>query len=89
MDPTSIAFSGDPEAGWIGWPKDEQLETLRADYVKAGTQEEKQAIATNVQERLWAIGAFGVLGQFFEPVAFRSDLKGITSPIQFYWGVEK
>lgn len=86
-DPLSIAFSGDPKTGWFGWPNDPQLEQLRTDYASAKTLDEKKAIAAKVQERLYAIGAFGVLGQFFEPVAFSAKLKGITSPMQFYWGV--
>lgn len=86
-DPTSIAFSGDPQNGWYGWAGDRQLEALRAAFVKARSADEKRKIAEKVQARLYAIGAFGVLGQFFEPVAFRRNLRGITSPIQFYWGV--
>jgi peptide/nickel transport system substrate-binding protein len=86
-DPTSIAFSGDPETGWYGWVNDEQLEMLRTAFANAGNLEEKQEIAAKVQERLLAIGAFGVLGQFYEPVAFRANVTGITSPLQFYWGV--
>ena len=50
---------------------------------------QKVALAERIQQRLWDIGAFGVLGQFFEPVAFRSDLQGITAPMQFYWGVSR
>ena len=38
-----------------------------------------------MQERLLAIGALGTLGQFYEPVAFRDNVTGITAPIQFYW----
>ena len=86
-DPTSIAFSGDPENGWYGWVNDEKLEILRTAFANAGNLEEKQEIAAKVQERLLAIGAFGVLGQFYEPVAFRANVTGITSPLQFYWGV--
>jgi len=87
--PLSIAFSGDPETGWLGWAKDVRLERLRSDFAQATSPEEKRRLAVRVQERLWAIGAFGVLGQFFEPVAFRRDVTGITSPLQFFWGVSR
>lgn len=87
--PLSIAFSGDPKTGWVGWARDAQLEQLRSEFARAKSQEEQQEIAARVQERLWAIGAFGVLGQFYEPVAYRSNLNGITSPIQFFWGLSK
>ena len=40
-----------------------------------------------MQQRLIDIGAFGILGQFFEPVAFNNYVGGITSPIQFYWNM--
>jgi peptide/nickel transport system substrate-binding protein len=86
-DPTAIAFSGDPETGWFGWADDKELEGYRADFAKAPTLEEKEKLAAKVQERLWAIGASGHLGQFFEPVAYRDNVKGITSPVQFYWTV--
>lgn len=88
-DPLSIAFSGDPETGWYGWMDDQRLEALRTAFATASSLEEKQRLAVEVQERLWAIGAFGVLGQFPEPVAFRADLTGITAPMQFYWGVSR
>jgi peptide/nickel transport system substrate-binding protein len=87
--PLSIAFSGDPETGWVGWAKDDRLERLRSAFAQATSPDQKRRLAVRVQERLWAVGAFGVLGQFFEPVAFRKDLTGITSPLQFYWGVSR
>ena len=52
------------------------------------SREEKQKIAKRVQERLWAIGASGELGQFFTPVAYRNNVKGlIKSPVQFFWNM--
>lgn len=86
-DPTAIAFSGNPETGWVGWPKDEQLEKYRADFIQARTLAERKELAAKVQARLYDIAALGILGQFFEPVAYRKDVKGITSPIQFFWNL--
>ncbi|MCW3149328.1 ABC transporter substrate-binding protein [Stutzerimonas stutzeri] len=86
IDTSAIAFSGDAKSGWFGWAEDAELEQLRAKAAKASGAE-KAALAAQIQQRLWDIGAFAVLGQFFEPVAFRADLQGITSPMQFYWGV--
>ncbi len=85
-DPTSIVFSGDPERGWYGWPKDPALEELRASFMQAGPDERKR-IAGAVQKRVVEMGYFGVLGQFFEPVAYRSNVGGITSPVQYYWNM--
>ena len=85
----SIAFSGDPEKGWFGWAEDAELEQLRHDYARAQTAEERKEIATGVQERLWAIGASGHLGQYFNPVAYRKNVTGlIKSPVQFFWNLD-
>ncbi|MHA1529789.1 MAG: ABC transporter substrate-binding protein [Alphaproteobacteria bacterium] len=88
IDPMAIAFSGNPDKGWFGWPSDEELEVARAAFAVAGSLEEKQEIAKKVQERLWAIGATGELGQFFVPVAYRKNVTGlIKSPVQFFWNM--
>jgi len=87
MDPLGIAFSGDAVNGWPGWASDAKLEQYRDAFARAQTLDEKKALAVKVQERLWAIGALGVLGQFYEPVAYRDNVTGITSPVQFYWNM--
>lgn len=87
MDPTSIVFSGDPATGWYGWPNDPVLEGLRADYARAATAADKKQVALKVQQRIADTGVLGVLGQFFEPVAYSSKVMGITTPIQFYWNM--
>ena len=88
IDPMAIAFSGNPDKGWFGWPTDAALEEARAAFAKAGSLDEKKEIGRTVQERLWAIGASGQLGQFFTPVAYRNNVKGlIKSPVQFFWNM--
>lgn len=88
VDPMAIAFSGNPEKGWFGWAEDAELEEARAAFAVATSPEEKQALGQKVQERLWAIGASGELGQFFTPVAYRNNVKGlIKSPVQFFWNM--
>lgn len=89
IDPMAIAFSGDPDAGWFGWAGDEGLEKARSDFSRSSGLDEKKQNAANVQERLWAIGASGHLGQFFVPVAYRNNVKGlIKSPVQFFWNMK-
>lgn len=88
IDPMAIAFSGDPEKGWFGWPSDEELEEARQAFPLAKTAEERLTLAKKVQERLWAIGASGHCGQYFVPVAYRKNVEGlIRSPVQFFWNL--
>jgi peptide/nickel transport system substrate-binding protein len=85
MDPSAIAYSGNPDSGWFGWLKDDELENQRLAFARATTQAERKAIAEKVQQRVLDDGAVAILGQFFEPVAFSTAISGITTPIQFYW----
>lgn len=85
MDPTAIVFSGNRETGWFGWLKDDELESQRAAFNTAATHAQRKAIAEKVQQRVIDDAAVGILGQFFEPVAYSAKVDGITSPIQFYW----
>jgi len=88
IDPMAIAFSGNPDKGWFGWPTDEALEEARAAFAVAGSAKEKVELGKKVQERLWAIGASGQVGQFFVPVAYRNNVEGlIKSPVQFFWNM--
>lgn len=90
IDPTAIAFSGNPDKGWFGWPSDEELEKARAAFARAQTLEERRAWARKAQERLLAIAASGHIGQFFVPVAYRKNVSGlIRSPVFFLWNVDK
>jgi peptide/nickel transport system substrate-binding protein len=88
--PTNILFSGDPDKGWFGWPKDNELERLRSAFALADDASgERKSIADNVQERVQDGSVFVPLGQFFLPVAYRKVVKGlIIAPAQFYWNME-
>ncbi|MDF1690321.1 MAG: ABC transporter substrate-binding protein [Cycloclasticus sp.] len=83
-NPMAIAFSGNRNSGWFGWPEDAQLEELRSAFIEAGSEEQAQEIAGKIQARLFDIAAFAVLGQFFEPVAYSNKVYGVTSPIHFF-----
>ena len=90
MDPTSIAFSGNPDAGWFGWPDDPVSEEARMAFFSAGSMDEKRSLSSTVQNQAWENAFSGHLGQFFSPVAYRNNVKGlIKSPVQFFWNMSK
>jgi len=89
-NPEHIAFSGDPVNGWFGWADDKELEELRNKFAKEWNLGEQKKIAMQIQERMWAIGAEAFLGEFFLPIAYRSNVEGaIVAPVQFYWNISK
>lgn len=86
-DPLRIAFSGDPETGWIGWPSAPEIAELRLAFLLSETEEDAIRIAAQIQEKIVEEAHFAILGQFFEPIAFASNLLGIQRPIQMYYNL--
>lgn len=86
-DPARIAFSGNPETGWIGWPEDAELEDLRAASRQAADEADRVRIADEVQDRIVDQAQFAILGQFFEPIAFRDSVVGLQRGIQMYYNL--
>ncbi|MCK6449344.1 MAG: ABC transporter substrate-binding protein [Alphaproteobacteria bacterium] len=75
---------------WFGWPCDEQMEKLRADYVKAGTLAEQKAAAEAMQKRYFETFPYINTGQFTAPVAYRNNLKGVPNALLLVaWNIEK
>jgi peptide/nickel transport system substrate-binding protein len=86
---TGVGFAAVGERGWPGWHADETSEKLRADFANAATPEEAKKVAAAFQARTYEIGSYLNLGQFFVPVGYRENVKGmIPSPVQFFWNME-
>ncbi|MFY0690999.1 MAG: ABC transporter substrate-binding protein [Paracoccaceae bacterium] len=84
-DPTHILFAGDPNMGWVGWPSDPELETLRSEYALSEDAPTRAALASQIQDRIAQGANFAVLGQFIQPIAVRTSLEGLEGPFQMYY----
>ena len=75
----------------FGWPKDDQLEALRMQWLETTDLEDRQGIAAKLQQRAFEIVPYIPTGQFVNKTAFRSNIKGIVElPALFrMWNVEK
>ena len=88
LNPMAIVFSGNREKSWYGWPSDAELEAARSAFARARTAGDKRRLAKRVQDRLRTVAVSGRMGQFFIPVAYRANVKGlIRSPVPFFWNV--
>ena len=88
LNPMAIVFSGNREKSWYGWPSDAELEAARSAFARARTPADKRRLAGRVQDRLRAVAVSGRTGQFFIPVAYRANVKGLLrSPVPFFWNV--
>jgi len=77
--------------GWFGWPTDEKNEQLRAQWMTADTQEQRKAIAAQIQENAWNIVPLLHFGQWIQPTAHRKNVTGwLHDPgLLVFWNVEK
>jgi peptide/nickel transport system substrate-binding protein len=91
LDPsTNVMLRANGDQAWFGWPKDDQLEALRTEWLKANDLEDRQAIAAKIQERAFEVVPYIPTGQYEFKTALRKSLKGyIEAPAFFLWNVEK
>lgn len=86
--PLETTCGGD---NWFGWPCDEELERLRVSFADAQTNEDRKEIIDELQRRFFEVVPYIHVGQFFRPVAYRSDrvtgIIGQQSPV--FWNIEK
>ena len=75
---------------WFGWPCDPETEKLKDDFTKEPDLAKRKAITEKIQLRATEFVHYVPLGQFFSPVAYRSNLKGVMEvPWAVYWNIEK
>jgi peptide/nickel transport system substrate-binding protein len=81
---------GGPKAAWFGWPDDPKLEEMRKAFVTVKTDEERKAIAAEIQKHAYETVNYIPLGQYVPPSAWSKKLTGIlASPIPTFWNVAK
>jgi len=81
----SVIIRGNGEQGWFGWFESQELEALCQSWLVAGSLEERQRIARDIQVVALTEVPFVPLGQYYLPTAYRSkyDVKRSGFP-QFY-----
>jgi len=78
------------KSAWFGWPCDEQIEKLRADFLSAPNAEAQKKIAEDLQKRYYEVIPYVNTGQFTAPVAWRTNLANVPDALLFVaWGIEK
>jgi peptide/nickel transport system substrate-binding protein len=91
LDPSAdLPLAANGGAAWFGWPEDEKLEALRAEWLKTPDSEARQEIAVKIQARAFETLPYIPTGQWSPVTAYRKNLKGvIIAPALFMWNVEK
>ncbi|MDH4190903.1 MAG: ABC transporter substrate-binding protein [Betaproteobacteria bacterium] len=78
------------DRAWPGWPCDERLEALRAEFLLGGGEAERRRIAAAAQSRALEVGTHAALGEYLQPVAARKNVTGyLNAPVYLYWNLDK
>lgn len=83
-------MTGSGERGFLGWPTDEQTETLKKQYVAAATEEERKRVTEELQKRTYDAGIYGPVGEIAYPSAIRKGISGVLKgPANVFWNIQK
>jgi len=74
---------------WFGWPCDENLESIRREFVNASTDDKRREIAGRFQQRFYQVVPYVPLGQYFSKIAYSKRLSGVLPvPRLVMWNVD-
>ena len=82
-----LMMRGLGKASWFGWPTDPELERLRDAWFAAPDLPAQQAIARQIQLRVWETVPFVPLGQYFQTTAYRNSVHGVLDGFATFWNV--
>lgn len=77
-------------SGPPGWPCDAKIEELRNAFNRETDAAKRKQIAVDLQRRAYEVVPYISIGQFRQPVAYRSTLKGVMQTgATVFWNIEK
>jgi peptide/nickel transport system substrate-binding protein len=91
ISPVNNAYlQGTCDAAPAGWSCDPRMEELRSAWAREGDAGKRKAITDEIQKRAYENSPYVNFGQFFWPMAYRANLKGlIATGIPVMWNVDK
>jgi peptide/nickel transport system substrate-binding protein len=91
VSPVNNAYlQGTCDAAPAGWSCDKTMEELRMAWAREGDPVKRKKLTEDIQKRAYDQSPYVNFGQFFWPMAYRANLKGlIVTGIPVMWNVEK
>lgn len=81
---------GNGQKAWFGWPTSPRIETLRDAWFDAPDAAAQKKATDGIQAAVWDEVPYIPLGQFFQPIATRSNVSGILDSIfPIFWNARK
>ncbi|RAI57983.1 ABC transporter substrate-binding protein [Roseicella frigidaeris] len=75
--------------GPAGWPSSARIEELRDRFFQASDAEAQKAATRALQLQAWQDVPFVPLGQFIQPVAYRTSLTGMVPGVPLFTNIRK
>jgi peptide/nickel transport system substrate-binding protein len=91
ISPVNNAYlQGTCDAAPAGWSCDKTMEELRMAWAREDDPVKRKKLTEDIQKRAYDESPYVNFGQFFWPMAYRANLKGlIVTGIPVMWNVEK
>jgi peptide/nickel transport system substrate-binding protein len=91
MEPNShLGLRSNCDKAWFGWPCDEQIEKLRAEFSDTPDAAKRKEIATAIQARAVEVVPYVPVAVQFQVRAYRANLVGqVNPPAPVYWGIRR
>ncbi|WP_270934202.1 ABC transporter substrate-binding protein [Falsiroseomonas oryzae] len=80
---------GGGDRAWFGWPSIPRMEELAAAWIDAPNLEAQRRIAGEMQRLALVEVPYLPLGEYFQPTAYRRDLKGVLPGPPVFWNVRR
>lgn len=89
MEPAGhLALRSNCEKAWFGWPCDDQIEAMRAEFAVTTDIEKKKKLAEDIQLRAVEVAPYWPAAQLYLVRGIRSDVEGIlNAAIPVYWNI--
>ena len=86
----NIWFNSACKAANPGWPCDPKLTAMVDAWTREPDAAKRHAMIPAIQEEAYTSIPYIPLGQFTQPIAFRSNIKGVlVAGVPVYWNIEK
>jgi peptide/nickel transport system substrate-binding protein len=87
---TNLSLNAIGRAGFVGWPTNATLTSLRNQWLDAADLAEQQRICRDIQTEFWKDPPYFPLGQFFQATAYRNTISQIPrGSFSLFWNLRK
>lgn len=84
----NAGVKGECDKAWFGWYCSEQMEKLRADWVRATDPARRKQLAEEIQKLAYDEVPYVLWGQFVQPTIYRKNVRGVLNfACPVFWNI--